>query len=171
MIARLVLSCVTSLKRLQWNMAALCCFHQDISTMADTFPMQDTPSSSKRRGSHVPLLAVLIAIMMLKAIQQAFISSHFQRTSSSKTDGTISWTASMERTDSSSQNQLFCAQNISKKKTSKKPWQVAGDWWKVCNVCMLFCCCLGTVRKPLSRCLLWFLIFGLAVFILWLFPP
>jgi len=33
--------------------AALCCFHQDISTMNDTFPTQDTPpSSSKRRGRH-----------------------------------------------------------------------------------------------------------------------
>ena len=34
-------------------MAALCYFHQDISTMNDTFPTQDTPpSSSKRRGRH-----------------------------------------------------------------------------------------------------------------------
>ena len=34
-------------------MAVFCCFHQDISTMNDTFPAQDTPpSSSKRRGRH-----------------------------------------------------------------------------------------------------------------------
>ena len=32
--------------------------------------------------------------------------------------------------------------------------------------CNLFCCCLqSTARRPLSRCLLWFLIFGLVVFI------
>ena len=76
----------------------------------------------------MPLLAVLIATRTRKAIQQAFISSRFQRTSSGETDGAISSSASMERTDSSSQNQLFCARNISKKNTSEKRWQVAGNW-------------------------------------------
>ena len=34
-------------------MAVFCGFHQDISTMTDTSPTQDTPpSSSKRRGRH-----------------------------------------------------------------------------------------------------------------------
>ena len=76
----------------------------------------------------MPLLTVLIAITIQKAIQQASISSRFRRTSSGETDGAISRSASMERTDSSSQNQLFCARNISKKKTSEKRWQVAGSW-------------------------------------------
>lgn len=38
----------------------------------------------------VPLLIVLIAIMMLKEIQQASISSPFQRTSSRETGSAIS---------------------------------------------------------------------------------
>ena len=75
----------------------------------------------------MPLLAVLIAITAQKAIQQVCISSRFRRTSSGETDGAISLSASMERTDSSSQNQVFCARNISQKKTFEKRWQVAGN--------------------------------------------
>ena len=97
--------------------------------MNDTFPPQILfLLLRKEEEDTVPLLAVLIAIMTREAIQQAFISSRFQRTSIGETDGAISSSANMERTDSSSQTQLFCARNISKKKTSEKRWQVAGNW-------------------------------------------
>ena len=95
----------------------------------------------------VPLLAELTAITTQRAMQQVCISSRLRRTSSGETDGAISWSANMETTDSSSQNQLFCARNISEMETSEKRWQVAGNWWKVCNVCTVVLLLLGYRKK------------------------
>ena len=173
-MARLVLSRVTSLKRLQWNVVALCCLHQDISTMNDTFPTQDTPFSSKRRGRHCAAFSRANGYSDAKGNPKGLHYFSFPK----EVQRRNRWCNLIKRQHGKdgffvTKSTFLCSEHFKKRRHPKNVGRSLGIGERfVIFACNLFCCCLeSTVRKPLSRCLLWFLIFGLVVFILWLYPP